>query len=108
VGFGNLHNEIVTRILKSKGMASQSQRQAAFDNASLAGPLRILIDKVAKYAYKITDADVTAVKASGVSEDQIFELVVCSAVGAATRQYDGALTMLASVLNEKGGNGFAS
>jgi hypothetical protein len=89
-------------------MASHSQRRAAFDNAGLAGPLGTLIDKVARSARKVTDEDVAAVKASGASEDQIFELVVCSAVGAATRQYTGALTALASVMNEKGGAGHAS
>jgi hypothetical protein len=92
--FGELHQAIVTRILKGEGMASPSQRQAAFDNASLAGPLGILIDKVARYAYKITDEDIEAVKALGVSEDQIFELVVCAAVGSATRQYDNALALI--------------
>jgi hypothetical protein len=43
--FGNLHQTIVTRILKGEGMASSSQRQATFDNASFEGPLGILIDK---------------------------------------------------------------
>jgi AhpD family alkylhydroperoxidase len=32
--------------------------------------------------------------ASGLSEDQIFEIVVCAAVGQATRQYDAALAAL--------------
>jgi len=107
VDFGKLHKAIVTRILQGEGMASPSQRQAAFDNGSFDGPLRTLIDKVARCAYKVTDKDVEAVKASGVSEDQIFELIVCAAVGAATRQYEGALTILASVMNEKGGSGYA-
>jgi hypothetical protein len=31
---------------------------------------------------------------SGLSEDQVFEIVVCSAIGQATRQYDGALAAL--------------
>jgi hypothetical protein len=94
VDFGELHQAIVTRILKGDGMASPSQRQAAFDNASFTGPLGILIDKVARCAYKVTDENVEAVKASGVSEDQIFEMVVCAAVGSATRQYDQALALL--------------
>ena len=92
--FENLHKAIVTRILQGEGMASPSQRQAAFDNASFAGPLETLIDKVARYSYKVTDEDIEAVKASGISEDQIFELVVCAAVGSATRQYDNALALL--------------
>jgi hypothetical protein len=94
--FGKLHKAIVTRILEGEGMALPSQRQAAFDNTSLTGPLETLIDKVANSAYKVTDKDVEAVKASGISEDQIFELIVCAAVGSATRQYDKALALLQS------------
>src|SRR5262249_9723338 len=45
-------------------------------------------------AYTVTDADIAAVKAAAVSEDQIFELAVCAAIGQATRQYDAALAAL--------------
>jgi hypothetical protein len=38
--------------------------------------------------------DIAAARASGLSEDQIFETVVCAAVGQATRQYDTALAAL--------------
>jgi alkylhydroperoxidase/carboxymuconolactone decarboxylase family protein YurZ len=53
-----------------------------------------LIDKVARYAYKVTDADITVARTSGVSEDEIFELIVCAAIGQATRQYDTARAAL--------------
>ena len=85
---------LVARILEGDGKASYAQRRAAFDNAALAEPLRTLIHKVAKYANKVTDQDVAAVRASGLSEDQIFEIVVCAAIGQATRQYDTALAAL--------------
>jgi hypothetical protein len=67
---------LIARILEGDGRASHAQRRAAFDNAGLAEPLSILIDKVAKHAYKVTDEDIAAVGASGLSEDQIFEIVV--------------------------------
>jgi alkylhydroperoxidase/carboxymuconolactone decarboxylase family protein YurZ len=35
------------------------------------------------------------VKESGLSEDEVFELVVCAAVGQAARQYESALAALA-------------
>ena len=85
---------LVTRILEGDGMASPAQRRAAFDNAEFPEPVRTLIDKVTKRAYTVTDEDIAAVKASGLSEDQIFELVVCAAIGQATRQYDTALAAL--------------
>lgn len=85
---------LVGRILGGKGHASETERRAAFNNAGLAEPVATLIDKVAKCSYKVTDEDMAAAKASGRSEDQIFELVVCAAIGQATRQYDAALAAL--------------
>ena len=85
---------VLARILEGDGRASHAQRRAAFDNAGLTEPLRTLIDKVAKHAYKVTDEDIAAARASGLSEDQIFELVVCAAIGQATRQHDAALAAL--------------
>ena len=85
---------VVARILEGEGRASHALRRAAFDNAGLVDPLSSLIDKVAKHAYKVTDEDIAAARASGLSEDQIFEIVVCAAVGQATRQYDTALAAL--------------
>ena len=72
---------LVARILEGDGRASHAQRRSAFNNAGLPEPLNRLIEKVAKRAYTVTDEDIAAVKASGLSEDQIFEIVVCAALG---------------------------
>jgi hypothetical protein len=85
---------VVARILDGEGSASHAQRRAAFNNTGLAEPISTLIDKVARHAYTVTDEDVAAVRATGLSEDQIFEIVVCAAIGQATRQYDAALAAL--------------
>src|SRR5262245_1299576 len=92
---------VVARILQGDGRASHAQRRLAFDNAGLAEPLRALIDKVAKHAYKVTDEDIATARASGLSEDQVFELVVCAAIGQATRQYDTALAALVKAMTDK-------
>ena len=85
---------VVARILEGDGRTSHAQRRAAFNNAGLAEPLSTLIDKVARHAYSVTDEDIAAAGATGLSEDQIFEIVVCAAIGQATRQYDAALAAL--------------
>src|SRR5262249_27056479 len=92
---------LVARILEGDGRASRAQRRAAFDNAGLAEPLTTLIGKVARHAYKITEEDIAAARGSGLSEDQIFELVVCAAVGQATRQYDTALAALVEAMPDE-------
>jgi hypothetical protein len=94
--FRQARDAVVARILQGDGQASREQRRAAFDNAGLAEPLRTLVRKVAEHAYRVTDEDVAAARASGLSEDQLFELVVCAAVGQATRQSDAALAALAA------------
>ena len=91
---GDARKALVRRILEGAGEASPSERRAAFHNSGLVGPLGALVDKVARQAYRVTDEDVTAARVSGLSEDQVFEIVVCAAVGQATRQYDTALAAL--------------
>ena len=62
--------------------------------------MNLLIDKVAKHAHQVTDEDIAAARASGISEDQIFEMVVCAAIGQASRQYDTALEALEAATKE--------
>lgn len=88
------HQTLVSRVLDGDGQASRELRRAAFANDGLDEPLRGLVEKVAHRANTVTDQDVDAVRAAGLSEDQIFEIVVCAAVGQATRQYEGALAAL--------------
>lgn len=91
---GQARKALVNRILDGAGKAPSSERRAAFDNSGLGGPADALADKVAGHAYTVTHEDMAAAKASGLSEDQIFEVVVCAAIGQATRQYDAAFAAL--------------
>lgn len=92
--FNNAHKALVSRILEGDGRASRAERRDAFDNTGLAEPVRTLVSKVANHACRVTDADISAARASGLSEDQVFELVVSAAIGHATRQYNTALAAL--------------
>jgi len=51
-------------------------------------------------AYLVTDNDVVAAKTSGLSEHQIFEMVVCATIGQADRQYEQALAALEAAAKE--------
>jgi hypothetical protein len=95
-----LHRELVTRVLDSDATSPPELRRAAFDNAGLSEPMRTLIEKVAHSSDRVNDEDVAAVRAAGLSEDQIFEIVVCAAIGQATRQYDSALAAVADATGE--------
>jgi hypothetical protein len=100
VEIAQLHRELVARVLDGKARATPELRRAAFDNAGLSEPIRTLVEKVANHAYRVTDEDVAAVRAVGLSEDQIFEIVICAAVGQADRQYTSALAALTSATGE--------
>ena len=89
------HKALVDRVLNGPGMTSPAQRAGAFSNSGVPPPLQELIGKVATMPGQVTDADFAAAQASGFSEDQLFELVVCAAVGQATRRYEAGLAALA-------------
>jgi len=96
----NARRALLARILDGEGRTPSTQRRAAFENSSssMIEPLRSLIDKVASGASAVTDDDVADAVATGLSEDEVFELVVCAAVGEAERQYDAARTALEAAL----------
>ncbi|MFC4054522.1 hypothetical protein ACFOY4_32940 [Actinomadura syzygii] len=89
------HQALVNRVLDGEGRASARQRARAFSNDGLSPPLDALIGKVVDRPAEVTEADLAAAKASGCTEDQIFELVVCAAVGHSARLYDAGLVALA-------------
>ncbi|NVI90588.1 hypothetical protein [Actinomadura sp. BRA 177] len=89
------HRELVDRVLQGEGRASVEQRARAFGNEGLSSPLDVLIGKVVGGAAQVTETDLAAVKAAGYSEDQVFELVVCAAVGQSDRLYAAGLAALA-------------
>jgi hypothetical protein len=97
-----LHRDLIARVLGSGGTAPPELRRAAFDDAEMNEPLRNLVNKVAVHADQVTDDDFGAVQAAGLSEDQIFEVAVCAAIGQADREYKNALAALAAATGETG------
>ncbi|MFQ6395323.1 hypothetical protein ACLMAJ_17875 [Nocardia sp. KC 131] len=89
------HRALVDRILNGEGKTSKEQRARAFGNADVPAELPALIGKVTTRPAQVTDADFVSAKASGFSEDELFELVVSAAVGQSTRLYEAGLAALA-------------
>jgi alkylhydroperoxidase family enzyme len=86
---------IEQRILTGPGMASAELRAKSFADRDVPEPLADLLDNVAKRSFRVTDADFAAAVAAGFTEDQLFELVICAAVGESNRMYQTGLTALA-------------
>lgn len=93
---------LVDSVLKGKGRTSAELRAAAFHDDVTAEPLRTLIHRVAVSPARITEADFGRAKAAGFSEDELFEVVVCAALGQAGRLYDAGLVVLAEATEEGG------
>jgi len=86
-----IHHALVHRILHGPGHAPAEQRMRAFEN----GGLHPLLDKVATESAHVTDADFAAAREAGFTDDQLFELVICAAVGESARRYEAGLAALA-------------
>jgi alkylhydroperoxidase family enzyme len=50
-----------------------------------------LVAKVREESYKVTDSDIEDLLASGFTEDEVFEITVAAALGAAKRRLDAGL-----------------
>jgi alkylhydroperoxidase family enzyme len=94
------HRALVDRVLNGEGRASAEQRARAFAGDGLSPPLDALIGKVTDRPAQVTSEDLAAAKASGCTEDELFELVVCAAVGRSARLYEAGLTALAEATAE--------
>jgi alkylhydroperoxidase family enzyme len=94
------YQALVDRILTGEGKAPAEQRAQAFGNDGLAPPLNALVGKVVARPVQVTQADFAAAKAAGFSEDQLFELVICAAVGQSARLYDAGLAALAEATRD--------
>ena len=92
----SLHTSLVARVLEGEGQASPEIRRAAFNNEGLAEPMGTFVEKVAHNARRVTDADIGTLRKAGLSEDQIYEIVICAAIGQASRQYHSALAALSA------------
>lgn len=92
---------LIERVTRGPGAATAQSRQAAFDNAGVDPRPARLLDKVVRTPWKVIDGDVAAVKAAGLSEDEIFELAVCAALGQASRQRRTAMAALEAAKGDR-------
>ena len=87
---------LVQRLLEGNGRASRDVRAAAFrdERSALPEAMRLLAEKIITRPSEVCDEDMKGARAAGLTEDEIFELVVCIAVGEANREHEAALAAL--------------
>jgi hypothetical protein len=69
-------------------------RGARLEASALPKELETYADKVARYAYRVTDEDIEGLKESGYTEDQIYEITLCLAIGAGLGRLEHGLSVL--------------
>lgn len=79
-------------VLSGPGMTSVELRQA-LARGEPPEDLRELVETIRRHAYKVTDEDIAALRAR-YSEDQVFEIVVATIVGAADERLRAGLRAL--------------
>lgn len=97
-----LKQELVDAVLRAPGATTPAVRRAVFGRGKAQGeatgaldePVASYVEKVARHAYKVTDADVAALTQAGYSDDAVFELTVVAAVGAAMHRLGRGLAAL--------------
>ena len=79
----------LARARQVSGRADGAELPSALDPG-----LERWVEKVARHAYETTDEELVALLAAGYSEDEIFEITVAAALGAAQARAECALGAL--------------
>jgi hypothetical protein len=91
-------------VFGSPGVSGLAERAAAASVDGVSPPLDAYVAKVDGAAYRITDADIAALKTAGCSEEEIFEVTVAAAVGAALRGLDAGMRAMRGGSEDAAGN----
>ena len=96
--------KLVDTFFQENGKTDRTLRRAVADRAAalsvlesggeVPAELSDYVEKIALRAADITDEDVAALKAAGRTEDEIFEVTLAAALGAATSRLDRGLAAL--------------
>ncbi len=83
-------------VFEEKGFLDIAFRQAAGAADDLPEAAGSYLKKVFYSAFKVTDRDFSDLRAGGFSDEQIFEMTVCAAIGAGSVRLDPVLNFLNS------------
>jgi alkylhydroperoxidase family enzyme len=92
------HADVMQRlhdaVLEAPGSLDRATRLGIATGRDVPRELAPYAGKVARHAYRVTDADVTALREAGHDDDAIFELTVAVALGAGLLRRDVGLAAL--------------
>jgi alkylhydroperoxidase family enzyme len=85
---------LVRAILDGDGVTTPEARREAFDGTPADPMIGRYVALVRRHAYRITDGDVAALRATGLGEDAVFELTAAAALGAGMQRLRAGLALL--------------
>jgi hypothetical protein len=88
-----LRDRVLQSVLRGVGESDSSIRSAAAEGSGVPADLKALVDKIHNHAYKVTDDDIARLQPK-YGDDQMFEIVVSSALGASRRRLLAGLEAL--------------
>jgi hypothetical protein len=89
--------DLEQRVLDRPGTLDPVVRRAAAEGKPVPDEVGAYVEKVRRAAYTVTDEEVARLLASGWTQDQLFELTVAAAYGAASRRLRIGLDAMSSV-----------
>ena len=89
----DLREQVLTSVLDGAGETDPAIRNAIADGQTVPAELQVLVDKIHRHAYKVTDGDIARLQAS-YGDDQMFEIVVSTALGASRNRLLAGLEAL--------------
>jgi hypothetical protein len=88
-----IRDRVFHTVFEGPGESDPTVRRAVADGEAVPDDLQVLVDKIHRHAYKVTDEDVARLRAT-YSDDQLFEIVVSAAVGASRIRLAAGLAAL--------------
>ena len=91
--FRDRRRALLGGVRDGSGETESALRHAAMQGDGVPERLQPLVRKIHDHAYKVTDDDITELKAD-LSEDALFEIIVCAALGAADHRFTRGMQAL--------------
>ena len=88
-----LRDRVLDGVLNGAGESDSAIRNAVAARKDVPAELEVLVDKIHRHAYKVTDEDMARLQAKH-GDDRMFEIVVSSALGASRQRLLAGLAAL--------------
>lgn len=89
--FTALVEQVKAAVLGAPGESDRAARERAMKGEGATPALTAFLQRVKRHAYRVTDEEVDALRASGHSDDLLFELLLGAALGASLERLEAGL-----------------